>query len=327
MEIVKKPKIIVRYNTRDVTEDLSPFIEGVDYVDKTEGESDTITLKVADSDGRFLNAWHPEKGDSIELFFGYEGDLVPAGVFEIDQIEVSIPPLRVSLMAMAAPVSKSIRTKRSFAHEDSSLAKIAERIAEQNGLTVSGEIDSNIVIPRATQSRETDLAFLYRLAKSYGYGFNVRGTEMIFYSYYNLEASTPKTSIDITEVTSAAFKDKTTQVYKSARLRYHNPDDQELVQFTDSQNSEDTEDELEIYDTAKTPAIAESKARAALYKANKDKTTGSLVMPGNTSVLAGNNITLTGVGVFSGLWHVVSSRHSITPGGGFSTSAEIKKVG
>jgi hypothetical protein len=43
--------------------------------------------------------------------------------------------------------------------------------------------------------------------------------------------------------------------------------------------------------------------------------------------VSGNNIELRGLGVNSGVYHIETSKHSITPGGGYITSIELKKVG
>lgn len=314
------------YNQRDVTSDLLPLVASVDYVDKVNAESDTISIVVSDPDARFFGSWYPEKGDTIDLSIGYDDNLVPCGLFEIDQVEASGPPLSVSLMGIAAPVSKALRTRRSFAHEDSSLQKIAQEVAQKNGLVLSGNIDPNIYIRRSTQNRETDLRFLTRLANAHGHGFNVRGNALVFYSFYDLEALQPKLTIDLGELNAYRFKDKTAQVYKSARLVYHNPDDQKLVSYEDN-DGKDTEDELLLYDTAKSGAEAASKARAALHVQNTQKTTASITLIGNPAILAGNNIQLTGAGVFNGLYHVESSRHNISAQGGYTTSADLKKVG
>lgn len=343
------PDLTIMYNGRNVTADLRPYLASFEYLDNATGKSDEVTIQLADPERLFINEWFPEKGDTLEVYFGFVGNMVPAGLFEIDQIENSGPPNVVSIMGVAAPTSTSLRTKRSFAHEDSALHKIAEKVAERNGLSISGYISDNIKVRRSTQNRETDLAYLYRISKAHGFGFNVRGTSLIFYAIDALEGEGAKKTIALGDTVSYSFRAKTAETYKEATLSYHNPDTQEVVSFTTKreevaenvsfENSifregESTlewvlrsHDTLRVYEKAKDTATAEVKTRAALSYKNNQAVTGSLVVVGDVTLLAGNNIQLTGAGKFSGKYHIVSSRHGITPDGGYGTSIEIKKVG
>ncbi|GHT01549.1 hypothetical protein AGMMS49525_02580 [Bacteroidia bacterium] len=69
-----------------------------------------------------------------------------------------------------------------------------------------------------------------------------------------------------------------------------------------------------------------AKVTAALKK-NNDKVTGSFTVPGNVKLVAGVNIDITGVGAFSGKWHITSSQHTVDTSGGYVTSVEIRKIG
>ena len=73
-----------------------------------------------------------------------------------------------------------MRTRTGRAYEHTTLAAIAADVAKRNGLQVTGKIES-IAIQRATQVFETDLAFLRRIADEYGYSFNVRAKQLVFF--------------------------------------------------------------------------------------------------------------------------------------------------
>lgn len=72
---------------------------------------------------------------------------------------------------------------------------------------------------------------------------------------------------------------------------------------------------------------AELKAKAALYKVNSLQQEGTVEISGNILATAGNNCELAGLGVFSGLYYINRSTHSISKDGGYATSLEIKRVG
>jgi len=213
-------------NGRNVTRDLTPYIETIRYFDSSEALSDSIDLCLTAEDDRFANDWYPPKGAKLEVSLGYEGDMVSAGIFEIDEVEYELLPYRVAIRAVAALVTKGLRTKRSVNYEDQSLVAIIGDVALRHGLRTLGNIDPRLVIPRASQVRETDLAFLSRLAKKYGYNFSVRNDLLIFTDVYALEGASPVITVDLKDVGRASFRDGTMKVKRAATTRYMNPDSQ-----------------------------------------------------------------------------------------------------
>lgn len=315
----------------DVTEDLTPFILSAEYQDAVKDEADSLSLTVAAPDDRFLNGWYPDKGDTLELLLGYPGDFIPSGVFEIDQTEISgsaTASTVLNIKAISAGVTKALRTVRSDRHEDSSLRKIADKIADRHGLTVVGDIDPGLTIKHATQYRKTDLAFLACLAKDYGYVFSVRGNDLVFTEVYALEDRPAVTTISADSLISYGFTDKSTQSYGAATVRYSDPDTQKTTQYAREESTPETTeaDTLEVFTTAKEATTANAKARAALHEKNTRKITGNLILPGTPSLLAGNNFTLTGLGVFDGTYHIEKSVHSLSPAAGYATTVNVKKI-
>jgi phage protein D len=75
------------------------------------------------------------------------------------------------------------------------------------------------------------------------------------------------------------------------------------------------------------PEQAKAKARARLYRENTKQNEGNITIPGNTLLVAGINIMLTGLGVLSGKYHVLESVHKIDRGSGYVTDVKIKRVG
>jgi phage protein D len=328
METVTRAELTVLIRGRDVTSDLTPYILSASYEDAVAGEADSLTLTVADPDARFLNSWYPDKGDTLEMLLGYPGDYVPSGLFEIDQVDVNGPPRAISIKAISAGITKKLRTRRSFAHEGSDLRKIANTIAGRHGLSVEGEINEGLKVTRSTQYRETDLGYLSRMAKEYGYVFSVRGSRLVFTNIYTLESRPEVTTIDVAGLLSYAFADKTTETYGAATVRYHNPDTQQYTEYVkENEAATSTEaDTVEVFTVAKEPATAEAKARAALHDKTTHKVTGTISLPGRPAILSGNNVELTGLGVFDGIYHVERCSHIYDVGGGYTTSAELKKI-
>lgn len=328
MEFVKSPSFSVFYEGRNISADLRSSLLSLTYSDKVAGESDEIQLTVEDSAGLWRNAWLPTKGDRLDVSIGFVEYLFPCGVFEIDEIEISGPPDVVNIRGLAAGITQAVRTRRSYSHERKSLSQIAGTIAKEHGLTVSGTIDRDVLIDRRSQNRETDLGFLHRLSKEFGYVFSVRGTQLVFSSIYELESASSVAELHRSDLIRYNLKDTSSAVYKSAKVKYHDPNSQELVEASvdDETGFETTGDVLTIFDKAENRQQAEQKARAALHLSNTRSQEGTISIPGNPLILAGVNFDLTGLGRLSGVYHVKSSTHSMTPSGGYTTEAEIKKV-
>lgn len=326
MAAPKKPAFEVAYDNTDITEDITRYLTRLTYRDKTEGGSDELVIQLEDADGLWSSGWYPGKGATLSARIGYTGDLVTAGNFQIDEIELSGPPDTVTLKAMAAGITRALRTRRSRAHEDITLRQIAETIAADNGLTVEGQID-NIRIGRITQDNETDLAFLRRVAVDYGYLFSVRGTALVFVNVFQIESVDVIRSIDRTELTGHGMKDKTAETYANAEVRYTNPAAKQTIDARETaEGGSVTPDSLQLRQRVENKQQAELKARAALHRANSRRQSGHIRLEGDPLLMAGVNIELTGMGVVSGVYHVEESEHVFDGNHGYTTRLQIKKL-
>lgn len=323
----RRPIARILYNGTDITKDVSNALIQLSYVDNVEGKSDELRLVLDDPFLLWRNEWYPQKGDQLRAIFGYQNLEVNAGAFEIDEIEISGAPAKIEIRAIAAGTARPLRTKTSFAHEDKTLREIAQTVAEKNGLTVFGNI-APIRIGRATQNRETDLHFLNRLAREYGYFFSVRDTQLTFTSLFEADEREAVKSIDVTEISGFSLTDKLVGTYAKAEAAYHNVESKETVKTTatDETQADTASDTLQIRDKAENRTQADQKAKTALYRANTEGQTGRISLEGNPVLLAGNTVNLTGLGQLTGKYRIESSAHDLTPDG-YTTSLSVRRIG
>lgn len=329
MEKVEIAHFKIVYNGKDISVDLSRYLTGVNYTDRVIGKTDEITIELEDTDGLWRNAWYPQKKDRVKLQMGYDDLMVDCGEFEVDEIQLSGPPDTVSIKGMASWVTSAMRTKDSYAHEGKTLKEIAQTVCDKLGLTLQGTIYT-IRIARSTQDRETDLAYLKRISEEYGYVFSVRGTVMTFTSVYELEAGLPVRVFYREDLTSYDIRDKTSGTYKNAKVIYHNPKSGEAVEFdqpADTAIPIASEDTLVIKNKAENNEQAMQQAKAALHFANTKQKEGTLVVPGDPLLVAGNNLDLEDMGILSGRYHILESIHAETRSGGYVTTMQVKQVG
>lgn len=323
---VKRPRYEVLYNSANITQDITRFLLALTYTDCVQGKSDGLDIELEDTDLIWQNDWFPAKGDTLEVRIGYDEILVPCGLFEIDEVEISGPPDRLSVRALAAGITKALRTKASAAYEGQTLRRIAEQVAARTGLTVTGTIEA-VTIERATQHRETDLQFLCRLSKEYGHVFSVRAGQLVFSRIYELEEGSAVVRLSRTDLTSYELRDKTASTFARSRVRYHDPRTQAVVESTvEAQQSETSADTLATWVKAESQQQADEIARSILHNANTKTAEGSITVEGSPYLLAGSNIELVGLGALSGVYHIEESQHSLSPNG-YITSCQVKRVG
>lgn len=335
MTTARTPIFKITYEGKDITKDLSEYLLSVTYTDKERGETDELQITLEDKDGMWRNEWWPAKGDKLNLDFGYDDVVTDAGTFTVDEIEISGPPDVVNIRGVASWITTAMRTRESKAYEGQTLKQIAETVAKKHGLTLVGQI-LTLRIARSTQSQETDLAYLKRLADEFGYQFSIKGDKLVFVSIFDIEKGLPVVSLSRGELKSYTLRDKALATYTKANVKYHDHKEKQVVSATvtdvengggENFNEKTAADTLEIRTKAENKQQAELKAKAALYRSRSRQVEGSFSLFGNPFLVAGNNFELIDMGQLSGRYHITQSTHTITKGGGYDTSLEVKRVG
>ncbi len=328
MEKVIRNNVSIVIAGHNVTGDVSPYLSKASYSDRVEAESDDVSLVFEDTLDKWKGPWYPSEGDTMEVSLGPTGGMLNCGTFEIDEIELSFAPDILTVKAIGAAVTKGLRTKNSKAFEKQSLHKIAKYFADKHSLKLVGKTGElqKIEIERKTQEKQTDISFLSQLAKEYGIIFSVRGDQLIFMDNDELETQDSVMTIDKAEMNRGSFKDKTSQIYAGATVATRDIKSNSVKKWNvEASTNGASKAILVVKGRAESQSQAEAKAKSALKDKNKDKFTGSFSMPGNPKLVAGVNVTLTGIGNFSGKWHIVSSGHSIDKSG-YTTDLEVRKI-
>ena len=112
----------------------------------------------------------PELGGKIGLRVGYlESGLVDMGVFKITQRKPSLFPMRLVLVATAAPFDEhEFKQRRTASHGPTTLGALFRQLTSRYGFSprVAPELDGE-QIAHIDQTNESDMAFLTRLAKRF----------------------------------------------------------------------------------------------------------------------------------------------------------------
>ncbi|MBV7576602.1 phage late control D family protein [Pseudomonas sp. PDM32] len=136
------------------------------HVDAAGIESDQLTLSI---DLQGLEGL-PDLGGKIGLRVGYlESGLVDKGEFVITRRTPTLFPLRLTLVATAAPFSAADQTgfkqRRSVSHGPTTLGALFRQLTSRHGFSPRVAPDLALIkIAHIDQSNETDMGFLTRLA-------------------------------------------------------------------------------------------------------------------------------------------------------------------
>lgn len=333
---VLSPVFTLWYLKKNITSDITPYVTRITYSDNIKNESDTIEVELDDTDGRWLDAWYPGKGDTLTLKVGYLGEkLLSCGTFSIDEIEVSSPASVVSIRGVATSVNSALRTKSSRGFESTTLAAIAGRIAKKHQLKLVGSIEV-IKIDRVTQYAETDVAFLRRLASEYGYAVKIVSDQLIFSHLATLRSQEPVRQLTPQDVARYSLRDTINRVYKSARVKHQKSSTKKLIVYEADGGTSDSNkqvkggkvtsaDRLQVNSRVSDPDSARIKADSALARHNEYQQSGSLTLMGASQLTAGNKIELSGFGQLSGPWLITTARHTLDRNRGYVTELDVAR--
>lgn len=330
---VTMPDFALGYEDKDITADVAPYLIAFTYTDYLEGQSDELEVEFEDTDGRWLRSWYPEQGDALSLSLGDQfTGLVSFGKFEIAEIEYNQPPSTVALKALSTGITKSNRTLRGKAYENTTLAAIVRQVAGRLKLEITGTV-KNIPIKRVTQYQERDVEFLARLAKEYGHSFKIVGKKLVFTDNDALKQRPAVAVLNPEDIISLRLRDLIKGVPSKVDVKGYDPKNKKTVSASrkskpkrgKAKHGGSTGDTLRIVpNKGESAAQLNARADAKLADAQDDQCAGTVTLFGNALLVAGQTVQLKGFGKFSGKYLVKQSRHDFSRSGGYTTEIDIK---
>ncbi len=330
MTTTRRTSVSILYQGKDISREIAPFLLSFTFTDNSGGQADDISLSFEDRGGLWLNDWTPAKSDIITASIihsdGSETLSLPCGSFSVDQIDFSLPPAVFTVKAVSSSIKKRASTqKKTRFWENVSLRTICSQIAADNSLSLSFSSSQDSVFERIDQTEQSDLDFLKTLCADFGLTVKVQESRLIIYDLAEAENSSPvdKISVDEARVISCRFTNKAAQIFRKARVRYHNPVKNETYESEyDDEDEEGSERELEIHERVESQAEAERVVEQRLTSANRREITGSLTLMGDPRLAAGVTIELSGLGMFSSKFFVNKATHKVD-GTGYTTTLEL----
>ncbi len=325
MQTARQIKIELKYNNHDVSKDFSKYLQSITYDDYEEEQSDELVVRLRDNEKLFQGEWYPQKGAKLSCRVYYKGttDCLNCGTFTIDEISSNFSESGdvMEIKALAATINSPVRTSNTRYFEKITLAKIAQYFGNIYGFKVAGN-QGNVYISRVNQANESDLAFLKRISKLYGYIFKITDGLLTFTSIGSLTDTDVLFTVGKEDFSSVNISDYGAKMYKACSVKYFNAKTKKLCTYTASRDK--GTDTLKLNLKCASKEEAKLKAQANLKSGSKAVKGTITLEKTNTKFFAGVNFQLKDIGVLSGKYHIKHSTHDISVDA-WSISGDIEK--
>lgn len=323
----RKATASIQYNGVNITTKLAEYLKSFTYTDVASGESDSISISLADKDKKWINAWFPSLGDIIIpkiLTYNWlkDGDkkTFKCGSFTIDQCDFSGRPLNATIGALSIPATESFKTtERNKTWTNITIEAIAKEIAQRAGISLSYDAPT-VLISQIEQSGQTDSDFLYSLCQTYGLAMKVYYNKLVIFDEASYENKKSVATIYESDMKTWSYKSSLTRSYTGAEITYLDPDSSDEINVKVGSGSRI----LRLNEKADGIKDAQLKALAKVNNANKKMFTMKITMMANPKVVASSNIDIKGLGKLDGKYYVDSVTHSV--GSTYTMSLYLRRI-
>ena len=315
--MVTDPGYIIVINGNDKTSVIHNKLISLTLTDNANNESDELEIVVS---GNFIR---PAYEDQIKIFFGYGTDVQFMGLFNVQSTSKTFTQL--SIKATGIDFSDNFKVKRNITYEKLSLKQLANQIADRHSLKLKSDFD-DIYLLSQSQSNESDMHFLNRLAKEYNALFNIKNDTLYFVKKIKENKKNddlPKYSIDVNYCTDISIEQSNKTSYNSCEVSWH--DTKENKTFTKVYPPNGGEPILKFKGSFKNEAHAMERAKAQLQKANQGLISGNLRKSGDVIFAGGILTLLNNIDQDEEEYQITRVTHNLDKQSGWITSLEFEK--
>lgn len=329
---MRRVSVEITFKGTDITEDIKIDLISVSYTEPAEGESDSLTVNLNNTSFKWMNAWLPQSGNSIEaVITSYDwnssGEVLAleTGEMQIDEPSFSGPPDTISLKALSIPAAGFNDTADNQTWETITLRELGAEIARKYGMSFIYDAEKNFTISSLSRSNQTDSDFLKSTAEKYNLCTKVFSNKLILYSKHLYEQRPPVTTLIRGESNISSYTLEAPTVgtgYHASTVSYQPTSSSTALsyEFRIASGGKVLKTNESVDDLAQ----AELAAKAKLREANEKQYSGSFTMALNLKIAAACTVLLSGFGVFDGKYFVDTVTHTFGSGAG-QTSIEVHK--
>lgn len=270
----------------DVTQDILPDLLSFSYEDKETGEADELQITLKDETGKWASSWKPDGGEIVDAYIAAggvtygKGDELFCGRFYADRMSVQGSPRTFDLSAVSTPLRHPIRRKLvTRAWESYTLRRIAQEVADGNGMALYYDVEDDPQYDRRDQKSESSLKFLNRLCEDAGFSIKVTADRIVIFDQASYEKKAPIKTLElgVSDILSWSFESQQSDTYKTCTVAWRDPklkskDSAGGYDFSQKPPSETTPEE--DYEALLKPDYRAQKNPAVHYFSYTDPTVG-----------------------------------------------------
>lgn len=316
---VMSSSVKVKYNKSSDTGAITDACEHFEYADYADGQSDTISLQMDNTDKKWLGKYFPVKGDYMKCWLTTKNWMdKPAtgklycGRFDIDEAEFSGQPSICSLEGISVPKRTGFsKTARNKTWKKTTLKLILSDIAKRAGLSLVFDA-SDMKIDEQEQSGDTDLAFAYSICSDLGVCLKVFDNKLVAYdpTKYEKKKAVATVQYGANYVENYSCHTNIDEIYDGVRVQYQLPKQEKSQTYKFIIPKHKGTHLLYLSDKCTSLKEAERKGKAALRKELRQSKTMSLTLTGNTKYKSCVNINIKGWGKMDGKYFIDSVVHT-----------------
>ena len=317
----------IAYSGREISVKMGDRTTSFSYTDQSSGNSDSVSLTIADREEKWISSWFPEKGDKITASISTAdwglpgGCFMDCGEFILDDVSADGPPTVLTIGGVSAPADDGFsETKRSQTWEGVTIRQIATSIADRNGLSVEYDCSTDITIAATEQNETVDSDFLTKLCDEYGLCVKIYTSKIVIFNLAEYEKKDHVAVIKKGNIISWSFNTTLEGTYTGGDLTYTHPTSGQDIKVTTGGGSRN----LSLNSSADSVADAYLKLNGAITKANHGMTTMSITTTGRTDLVASQNVQITGFGKPDGKYFIDKVTHKVS--GGYTCQYELSKI-
>ncbi len=241
------------------------------------------------------------------------------GIFEIDSVDFSGPPEKLTIKATSIPRSSSLKQERNKVWENITLQSIGSTIAQNSGLQLMYISDNNPTYTRKEQLKISDIAFLQKLCKGAGISLKVTAKTIVMFDAAKYEKKPEIKKLKKGKGNILSYKLSTKAAgteYGKCTVSYTDPTTKKEIKATYTKPGVDEKEaqELKVEEKVNSKEEALTLAQKYLRDKNKDETTAQFTLIGDVDYCAGITVRLYGYGEFDGKYIVETATHNLTDG-------------
>lgn len=326
-----KPVYRLLANKADITNTIRRRLVSLLYTDEAGLDSDVLEIVLADNEAeRPIDI--PPTGAELELFLGYDGAAERIGLFVADEVELSGWPGQMTIRARAAPFDQSKSGKSSLQTQKTrsweagkTLAEVVKIISAEHGLEPAvAESVGKIVLPHQSQTDESDIHFLTRIARRYDAVVKPAGGKLVLAKTGSAKTVTggslPSVTLKPSDVTAWRVSITKRDTSGTVVACWHETGAAKRHEVKVGSGEPVTR--LKMYYPSQD--LARSAAQAEIQRRERGTVSITVTLPGRTDLVAEGRLILKGFrdGV-DGEWSIKRAEHTLS-GSGYVTSVEAE---